>query len=663
MAESAATAPATPSISVQIGFDVAGVAQNIGSDYSAITWTDVTAYVRPDPPVTFSRGRAEAGQSAAAGQLQVTLLNDTGDFTPGDNGGAYGAIHTRMPIRVRGDAGGYDTTYYSSEYATAESLWVGFVTDIDWSLDSGQPLVTFTASDIIAAAARTQCGPWLDRRLINVTSSGLAGYWPLTDPAPNGLGNSSQTTVPLLLGETLLSGLPDGAPLTATGVAEGNLSCNVPTGALSPDNQANIAFTPAPSATYPPPSGWAPRGKTLQTDVPLTSSLGLSVWFRVETIPADDSYLLAVHRPGTGGRYTTATVVLEGATLKMSLSDGASTVTLGTLTAATWTHLYLDATGGTTSAYLNGALVASGAATVTTTTHTLLIGGGTSNNYGGWEGQVAQVAVWDTSDTSRVAALVDKGTGEPVATARFADLVYVTPNPPGLSSWIATDAATTRAVSAQTTNGKSLLTLAQEVADAEQGSVVADRDGKLRLLSQRERAAAATPVLSLSAEADILSIDGLFGVDDADNLNQAQVTLQPSGRTFTALRTISPGVESTAVELWSSSDALARSLADAIANADTQTPRAPSLTVSVDWLAHADLATAAIPLELGDTITITGLPASAPASTLTVQVRSIAHTISRSGWQIQLDTDPPLRRGVLDDTGLGLLNDTAIVGV
>ena len=103
--------------------------------------------------------------------------------------------------------------------------------------------------------------------------------------------------------------------------------------------------------------------------------------------------------------------------------------------------------------------------------------------------------------------------------------------------------------------------------------------------------------------------------------------------------------------------------ASALANADTQTPRAPSLTLSMDWLAHADLAVAAVQLDLGDTITVTDLPASAPAASLTVQVRSITHTIAKDSWTVQVDTDPPTNLGVLDDTDLGKLDDTMILGV
>ena len=649
-----------PRVAVQIGFDVAGTPQNIGSDYDALTWTDVTSAVRPDPALTFNRGRPEAGQPAAAGQLQVTLLNDAGDFTPGDNGGTYGAIHTRMPIRVIADAGGYSGEY-STDYAHSEVLWVGFITDIDWLIDGGQPLVTITASDIIAAAARTACGPWLDSRITRATADGLVAYWPLTDPAPNGLGNSSTNTVPMLSGETLLSALSDGSPLTAQGTTgTGTLSVNVPTGGLSPDNQPNAAFTPAAGGGW---QLWAPLTIT-------TGEYAVSWWVRMSPRSViqpsnvwriiDPDYPIPIAR-GDAARVNDAEgsfpfVVIVG---KVGIT---SSVNSGAVPYSTWTHLYADCDGSTIRLYVNGELADSdtGAAPASDTYQFVI---GNIDAATAYDGQVAHIAVWDSSDTSRAAILADRGAGEPSAADRYTDLAYLTPNPTGLATWLSADTQAENPISAQATDGKSLLTVAQEVADAERGSVLSTKDGKLALLAQRGTAASAAPVLTLSAEADVLSVDGLFGVDDADNINEARVTLRPSGRVLSATRVSDPGVESTSTDLWSTSEAFAQTLATALANADTQKPRAPSLTLSMDWLAHTGLADEAVTLELGDTITVTDLPASAPASSLTVQVRSITHTIARDGWTVRVDTDPPNNLGVLDDTDLGKLDDTLILGV
>ena len=647
-----------PRVAVQIGFDVAGTPQNVGSDYTAITWTDITTAVRAEPALTFTRGRPEAGQPAAAGQLSVTLLNDDGDFTPGDNGGTYGAIHTRMPIRVIADAGGYSSEY-GSEYAHSAVLWVGFITDIDWALDSGQPIVTVTASDIIAAAARTTCGPWLDSRITRATAAGLVAYWPLTDPAPNGLGNPSSNTLPMLGGEYLLPGY-GATPITAYGNT-GDLSVNVPTGGLSPDNQPNVAFTQDASGALP---------KYLEAVIPNSSSdVAIALWMRrTREVGATPTVPLAIDTVATNER------VLQVNDYLSATEDGLRVVltptpSLISVPHGQWFHVYIRMTSSQNILYVNGVLTATVARDeyppVTFGALRIQIGA-SSRAYDGiysFTGQVAHVGIWNTHDATRAAVLADRGASQPTAAARFSDLVYLTPNPTGLATWLASDSDADNVVSAQAVKSKTLLAVAQEVADADRGSIIAQADGKLALLAQRATVAAATATLTLSAETDILAIDGLFGVDDADNINEATVTLQPSGRVLSATRAADPGIESTAVELWSTDEVFAQSLATALANADTQTPRAPSLTLSMDWLAYADLADEAVGLELGDTLTITDLPAAAPAATLTVQVRAITHTIGRDAWTVQVDTDPPLRRGVLDDTDLGILNDTAILGV
>ncbi len=128
-----------PAVTVEIGFDSGGAKQSLGTAYDDLVWTDVTAYVLAKDGITFSRGRAEAGQAAAAGQLTVSFDNTDGRFSPGTTGGPYGAVHTRMPIRVSAiNSGPYSPTYFApADYDTTDStvtLWLGFITDVDWDV-------------------------------------------------------------------------------------------------------------------------------------------------------------------------------------------------------------------------------------------------------------------------------------------------------------------------------------------------------------------------------------------------------------------------------------------------------------------------------------------------------------------------------------------------
>ncbi len=641
-----------PAVTVEIGFDDGGTRQSLGTAYNDVVWTDVTSYVLAESGVTFNRGRAEAGQQAAAGQLTVTFANTDGRFTPGTTGGPYGRVRTRMPIRVRG---------YTIAGATAVTLWLGFITDIDWQVRSGVPMVAMSASDIIAAAARTKCGPWLTKRVL-ATSAGQVHYWPLTDTAPNSLTNDTATPVPALAGETARA-LTGALPLTVVG-GSGTLSFNVSSD-VSPD-------VVEPVFAYTPDTG---VGKALVAPIDVSTDLALSMWVR----PTDTTGVELFN--GVVNLALSAVMVYTdsgGTIVARGPYDGTGGyVTFGSLTADVWSHLYLQRDHDQTAPELRYRLwvngvertgTPSGSTTVDTFTSVTGIVGGSSGYFGGaqgaYNGQVAHVALWNTLDDTRAVFLANKGgAGATTCADRIAELHYLTPNPAGLSSWLSADATAGNTVSPQTSNGKSLLQVAEEVADAERGSIIATRDGKLRLLAQRYFIAPAAVSVTLSAESDIMALDNTFGVDDSANLNECAVTLQPSGWRYTATRTDDPGVESTVIDIWSADQYFAQSLAGQIANADTERPRAPSLVMSMQWLTVAGLADLVLSLELGDTIRVTDLPSAAPAATITLQVRLISHAITAAGWQITVDTDPPIYGAVLDDTDRGLLGSTTFLGV
>ena len=653
-----------PAVTVEIGFDVAGVRQSLATAYDDLTWTDVTAYVLAKDGVTFSRGRAEAGQAAAAGQLTISFDNTDGRFTPGTTGGPYGQVRTRMPIRVSAiNSGPYSPTYFApADYDTTDStvtLWLGFITDVDWKLEAGHPVVSMSASDIIAAAARTKCGPWLTKRVLAKSPN---YYWPLTDTAPNSATNNTQTPVPALEGETARALVGD--PLTVAGATAATLSFNV-TSDASPDPTIEpvFAFTPTSGS-----GRWLIGRVTLDA----TGDYALSMWVRptdaaggVLYVATDNSSAVREYFRMANDGSLEAGDVLAG--------TGAKTTWTG-LTADTWSHLYLERDNSATAPasryrlWVNGS-ERTGTATSTFSTdpsgyHDVTIGGTGLGGVDDFNGQMGHVAVWTSLDTTRAAFLANNGgAGATTCAARIAEVHYVTTNPAGLSTWLEADATATNTVSAQAPANKSLLQVCEEVADAERGSIIATRTGKLKLLAQRYFIAPATVSATLSAEVDIMSLANTFGVDDSANLSECAVTLQPSGWRYTATRVDEPGVESTTVDVWSVDQYFAESLARQIANADTEKPRAPSLTLSMERLDTSNLEDAVLGLELGDTIRVTDLPSVAPETALTLQVRMISHAITAAGWIVNIDTDPPIYGAVLDDATRGVLNQTAYLGV
>ncbi len=652
---------AMPTVTVEIGFDVAGVRQGVQTVYSSLSWTNVTAYVRAKEGVTFQRGRAEAGQSASAGQLTVSFDNTDGRFTPGVTGGAYGPVRTRMPIRVKADS---------------TVLWLGFVTDIDWKIEAGHPVVSMSASDIIATAARTKCGPWMTKRVL-AKSAGLIHYWPLTDTAPNSLSNNTNTAVPTYVGETLRPAAGANYLTVASRAGVGDLSVNVTSDLSTETIEPVAAFTPTGAG------GKILTGATVPLDS--TGDLAVSMWVR----PTGYAYsrgLFASYLGSSGVMvYTTSDgyIQMTYGQSYLGRGDGWSIYFAPSgLTPDTWSHLYFEVDNSQTSGVLKFRMWRDGTEltgiNITGGSWTPYIGSLSSNiSIGGndwvpsyatqidpWNGQMGHVAIWNTLDSTRAAFLANNGgAGATPCDTRMGELQYVTTNPAGLSSWITADTAADNTVSPQTVNAKSLLQVAEEVADAERGSIIATRLGKLHLLAQRYFVAPAAASVELSAENDVMQLGNAFGVDDSANLNECVVTLQPSGWRYTATRAVEPGVESTTLDIWSGDQFFAEALALQIANADTERPRAPSLTLSVEWLDKVGLADEVLGLELGDTIRVTDLPSQAPGSELTLQVRAIGHTITTAGWLVNIDTDPPVLGAITDDTDRGLLGDTTYLGV
>ncbi len=641
-----------PTVTIEIGFDYSGSRQSIATTYSSVVWTDVTAYVLVKQGVKFNRGRAETGMAAAAGQLMVTFDNSDGRFTPGTTGGAYGRVRTRMPIRVK---------------AGSTVLWVGFVTDIDWQMRSGQPEVTIVAADIIATAARTKCGPWLTKRVLAKTS-GLINYWPLTDTAPNSVVGNTNTAVEVVLGDTARAAY-GASDLTVAGAGGMNayLAFNVVSD-VSPDPSAEpvFGFAPVQVVNY---------GKHLYapTTLDATGDLAVSLWVR--PFGVDSRTIMAVKRTGTGATAFALHTQADG-TLRVAADyfTGAA-VTFGALADETWSHLYLQRDNSETAPasrfrmWVNG-VERTGTATSTMTTDattsvTVNVGGDDAiTSMGDYIGAMGHVALWNTLDTSRAVFLSNTGgAGATTCADRIGELHYLTPNPAGLSSWIDTTTQADNTVSPQAANSKSLLQVAEEVADAERGSIIATRTGKMKLLAQRYSIAPADVSVTLSAETDILSLANTFGVDDTAAINECVITLQPSGWRYTAARIFDSGVESTTLDVWSADQYFAVSLATQIANANTEQPRAPSLALSMEWLNNVGFDDEVLGLELGDSIRVTDLPSQAPATSLTLQVRLIEHNITANGWQVRIDTDPPIYGAVLNDPDLGILDGTTFLGV
>lgn len=137
-------------------------------------WTDITTYTRVGAGITITRGRSDEQASPSPITATLAVNNRDGRFSPRNPTGAYyGRIGRGTQLRVSVDYGTGDITRFHGEVAA----W-----PIGWDYSEGDIWVTITAAGIRRRLSQGQTplrGP-LDRAALAL--SGLAGYWPMTDP-------------------------------------------------------------------------------------------------------------------------------------------------------------------------------------------------------------------------------------------------------------------------------------------------------------------------------------------------------------------------------------------------------------------------------------------------------------------------------------------------
>jgi len=124
----------------------------------------------------------------------------------------------------------------------------------------------------------------------------------------------------------------------------------------------------------------------------------------------------------------------DGADDELLLLGGTSGSQIVPFPVGEWVHVYLDMDGTDWLTYIDGAYVGSDPETIVAAGYLLRLGASTTTTLGAWYGQIAHVAMWNTSDPSRAAILADKGSGLPTVAQRVTDLAYDTANPTGLAT-------------------------------------------------------------------------------------------------------------------------------------------------------------------------------------------------------------------------------------
>lgn len=222
--------------------------------------------------------------------------------------------------------------------------------------------------------------------------------------------------------------------------------------------------------------------------------------------------------------------------------------------------------------------------------------------------------------------------------------------------------AGTSTVGAQATSGSAVLDAVEAVAEAERGVVFAAGDGRVTFHGRAHRYNAVADV-SADAETDLGSSDFTLGLSDQFLVNDVTVgRIQgASTRVVNADSVAAYGTYSASLNLIVDTDTQAANIATSLANRNAfPTPRAADLTFDLLTTTTAGLDDDVLAADLGTRIDVTGLPATAPTTTLGLFVEGVAESISDSEWMTTFTTSPADTTAVwiLGDATYGVLGST-----
>lgn len=156
-----------PTYTVEIAF---GSAPNAAVD----VWTDVSAYVRGEFPISITRGRTDDNGDISPSRMSMTLDNTDGRFTSGDAGSPYWPTVTRgRKVRVSIARPGGGTSY----------RFTGFIDGWPLRWPSGgeeYAVAEIVAVDRMAADDRDTLRSIVAEEILYADPY---GYWPLSEPS------------------------------------------------------------------------------------------------------------------------------------------------------------------------------------------------------------------------------------------------------------------------------------------------------------------------------------------------------------------------------------------------------------------------------------------------------------------------------------------------
>ena len=601
---------------------------------------DITGFVSLDAGIGIStRGRSDELSAAQPVTCALTLDNTDGRFSLG--AATYGALDVNRLIRVK---------------VNGVNRFTGFVQSWPVAWPNGGPglaTAAITATDGRVWWAKRELRSFPEETILRY---GPAAYWVLNEPegsllAADSSGNSGPSLrVSPEYAEGKTADLGDGAgdlPVVRFGAGTGVPTDSHPAVMLRMDADC---YTNALALDEPQslPFGWATC-----TVAVAAHSAGSWSWILDGSTSAGDMLWVFVDATGE---------------LKLHAIGVTTTILNGGPIADGLTHTIGISRNFTTSAvtlWVDGVAKATGGPLYGDELTALRVGWGD-----GFAVTLSHLAVGATELASPSGVFLD---------IRFSQWLGAAADRGGQAIWQTANAFDTHVPNAALemfhgstpvphvdTNGKTLTSYIDDVAEAEGGVVVINGSGEWQLKTRDIPASKTTPDLTIPVDSEMLARDTVIEVDLQRLITRATGT-RPGGTTQQIVvdrAAETPyGVSASTQDYLVTTDAEVQTRLDWLVNTrKTVGPRLPALKLDLLSASPADQA-AVLALDVDSRIDITGMPAQAPGGTTLKQwVLGYAETINSSEWSWTantLDWTQYASAFILDDDTFGLMDNDA----
>lgn len=572
---------------------------------TSVTWTDITQWVDLTDKIRITRGASDELSQTQVGTLGLTLDNSDGRFTPGNAAGPYYPfVRPGCPIRVSVTVG-----------ATTYRRFYGMVTDWGQRWAGLEDTVRIAASDLFKLLGGDEA---LQALLVEeILQLGPSAYYPLSEPA----GSTSAGD---------LSGSGAGALSIAQAGSGGTLEFGEGTGPAA-DGLTAPQFTPVSSSAGKYLSG--DMGVKV-TDVPVGHFLFAECWFSTSTkgrvimaARSDTSQYQIIFSLDSATGELKVEWTREGATSGYS----SVVVTTGDLADGAQHHFVYDELAARFA--VDGVEVFGAAPEVMTQLRHLTVGGYAGTRL--WSGTVSHVALHypapgatlETYATHYEAGATgfsgEDADARVLRLAGYAGIGAVAPS------------GTFSAVAGQGEGGQTALEMMRQVETTEGGKLACDRGTASLIFQARSVRYNTTPSVTL-AYADLETGDVESTVDDQKLVNTVTAS-RPGGATQRVASDSSRlafGPKRQELSLLKTTDLEVLDAAYWLVSryADPQ-PEIRQIPVEAYSLADATYG-ALLAADISTVLSITSLPATAPAPSVSATVEGYVETIGQSSHRL-----------------------------